>query len=246
VFVLYTDGEHFFAVIPRAQIDRFTARLRMYVLRAQVSVEDVSDQYCLFGLATGTAPDSRDLAEPWASTVGAAGQFVIRYGPGQARFLVAVPAAAAAAYWQSSNLPGAGEDCWAALDAYAGMPRLDENTGGEYLPQQLNLDALDALSFSKGCYPGQEIVARLKYRGEVKKRLTAGMYAADVSSDTHVPVRSSHDGRTIGHVLYAQSIGPAQSLVAAVLELNADLHTLAIGETDAAPFSRIDLPYAAG
>jgi folate-binding Fe-S cluster repair protein YgfZ len=78
VFVLYTDGEHFFAVIPRAQIDRFTARLRMYVLRAQVSVEDVSDQYCLFGLATGTAPDSRDLAEPWASTVGAAGQFVIR------------------------------------------------------------------------------------------------------------------------------------------------------------------------
>jgi hypothetical protein len=80
--------------------------------------------------------------------------------------------------------------------------------------------------------------------------------AADEQGETrHIPIfwpgsvvtHHTSDGADLrAAAVRPQSIGPAQSLVAAVLELNADLHTLAIGETDAAPFSRIDLPYAAG
>ena len=52
-----------------------------------------------------------------------------------------------------------------------GIPLLHPETGGRFLPQELNLDKLDAVSYTKGCYPGQEIIARLRYRGEVKRRL---------------------------------------------------------------------------
>jgi folate-binding protein YgfZ len=52
-----------------------------------------------------------------------------------------------------------------------GIPLLHPETGGRFLPQELNLDKLGAVSYTKGCYPGQEIIARLRYRGEVKRRL---------------------------------------------------------------------------
>ena len=60
---------------------------------------------------------------------------------------------------------------WQTTFIRQGIPWLSPTTSGRFLPQELNLDHLDALSYTKGCYPGQEIIARLRYRGEVKRRL---------------------------------------------------------------------------
>ena len=60
---------------------------------------------------------------------------------------------------------------WQTTFIRKGIPWISPATSGRFLPQELNLDHLDALSYTKGCYPGQEIIARLRYRGEVKRRL---------------------------------------------------------------------------
>ena len=72
---------------------------------------------------------------------------------------------------QLPRLPGTDEDLSETALIRQGIPLLHPDTSGRFLPQELNLDRLDAVSFTKGCYPGQEIVARLRYRGEVKRRL---------------------------------------------------------------------------
>jgi len=245
LFVLYTDGESFYAVLPRNQIEHFISRLRMFVLRAEVAITDASSEYAGIGLVGPAPADSAYLEEPWACVIEPGLGHVLRYGPGQPRFLVLVPADAAAAYWQRISAPCAGEACWRALDACAGLPRLEDVTRGEYLPQQLNLDVLNALSFSKGCYPGQEIVARLKYRGEVKKRLAVGIFAATDTVATHAPLRAPGDGATIGRVLYAEHISSRKTIVAAVIDVGIDIERVAIGGAADADFALIDLPYAA-
>ena len=72
---------------------------------------------------------------------------------------------------QFPHLPGTDGDLSEAALIRQGMPLLHPETSGRFLPQELNLDKLDAVSFTKGCYPGQEIIARLRYRGAVKRRL---------------------------------------------------------------------------
>ena len=69
------------------------------------------------------------------------------------------------------RLPGTDRDLSETALIRQGIPLLHPETSGRFLPQELNLDALDAVSFTKGCYPGQEIIARLRYRGAVKRRL---------------------------------------------------------------------------
>ena len=68
-------------------------------------------------------------------------------------------------------LSGMGSDDWETALIRQGIPLLQPETSGRFLPQELNMDHLDAVSFTKGCYPGQEIIARLHYRGQVKRRL---------------------------------------------------------------------------
>ena len=69
------------------------------------------------------------------------------------------------------DLPAGSESLWWGLEIKAGMPHLEAVHQGEYIPQMLNLQALDGISFTKGCYMGQEIVARAKYRGANNRAL---------------------------------------------------------------------------
>jgi len=247
LFTLYRDGERYYAILPKVQVDNFVRRLKMYILRADVQVEDLSETVAIFGI-TGEPrpgePGSSGLLQPWDTDHEPDSVAVIRHGPGRARFVIAGSDATAVARWTALDMPPVGEDAWAALDCFSGLPRLDERSSGRYLPQNLNLDSLNSLSFSKGCYPGQEIIARLKYRGEVKKRLMAATCAADVDIAPGSPIRIGSEDRTVGNVLYAKRVDHARAIVSAVVETGAATHTLTIKGAGDAALRRIDLPYA--
>ncbi|MDB6089157.1 MAG: folate-binding protein [Gammaproteobacteria bacterium] len=105
-------------------------------------------------------------------TVGGQSQFdsstVVRVGASPPRWLVISPAD------QTSPLPAvarAERDAWRLLDIAAGQPQIYAATSEEFVAQMLNLDALGAIAFDKGCYTGQEVIARAHYRGRVKRRL---------------------------------------------------------------------------
>lgn len=65
------------------------------------------------------------------------------------------------------------------FDIHAGVPRIHPETSGAFLPHDINLDKLGAISFNKGCYTGQEIIARMQYRGKLKKRMQKATFATD-------------------------------------------------------------------
>ena len=137
-----------------------------------------------------------------------------------------------------------GEDVWTAFDGYTGFPRLGERSYGEFLPQQLNLDCLDSVSFSKGCYPGQEIIARLKYRGEVKKRLRAFSHNSinDVLDGTRI--LESNGEKLSGHVLYSQRVDTRRAIAAGIIDVDTDIGSLILDGHSDAQLQELALPYS--
>ncbi len=245
LFTLSTDGERYYAILPRQQIDNFARRLKMYVMRSDVQLEDVSNAYATFGFTAGTENDTTQAPSNalWTTVTPSPGTLEIRHGPGRARFMTIGVNSAVIERWEALDLPIVGEDAWIGLECLGGLPRLVETSSGQYLPQNLNLDRLDALSFSKGCYPGQEIIARLKYRGQVKKRLMVANYDSDVAPDPRSTIHRDNDERTVGHVLYAQRVSNARSIVSAVVELDAWDDLLIVDDDTPGQLNRIDLPY---
>ena len=94
-----------------------------------------------------------------------------------------------------------------------GIPLLHPETGGRFLPQELNLDKLDAVSYTKGCYPGQEIIARLRYRGEVKRRLCHARTGNNTLLQPGSALAPEGEERNIGTVINSANTGKDQELL---------------------------------
>jgi tRNA-modifying protein YgfZ len=107
-------------------------------------------------------PDTVDAQSRFDSSV------IVRASATPPRWLVISPAQQASPL---SGCPPADRDTWRRLDIAAGQPQVYAATSEEFVAQMLNLDALSAIAFDKGCYTGQEVIARAHYRGRVKRRL---------------------------------------------------------------------------
>lgn len=119
---------------------------------------------------------------------------------------------------------------WKGLDIKTGVPWLIEKTTEKFLPQMLNLDLMEALDYQKGCYPGQEIIARLHYRGELKRNL---YLTTCTSKETPGPGASivSSENKTVGTVIQAQTDVETTYLLA-VIDNDSIQDTLSLYDTD--------------
>ncbi len=140
-------------------------RLSMFVLRAKCKLSDASAEWPLWGLAgaaAGVAP-----AGAWSlSTAGAA--TVLRL-PGAVADGQAVPRALWAGA-EPAAAPALDAEAWRWLEVHSGVARIMAATAEQFVPQMVNLEVVGGVNFQKGCYPGQEIVARSQYRGTLKRR----------------------------------------------------------------------------
>jgi folate-binding protein YgfZ len=141
-------------------------RLSMFVLRAKVRLSDVSAELPVYGFA-GPAlaawAGDRPLT-PWQHHTMDGGDLITLYPAlGQARAL-----------WlgsgQSTGLPALALDDWLGLEVLSGIAQVQSATVDAFVPQMLNYESVDGVSFKKGCYPGQEVVARSQFRGAIKRR----------------------------------------------------------------------------
>lgn len=151
-------------------------RLQMFILRAKVKLQSLTDSLLLLGVAGPQAAEALTdaaLAVPdEAMTTAVTGdQVVIRID--SQRFIVVVPEASVAALWQKLTVKArpAGLPAWRWLDIQAGYPLVTLATKEEFVPQMADFEKIGGVSFHKGCYPGQEIVARTQYLGKVKRHL---------------------------------------------------------------------------
>ncbi|MDR0576029.1 MAG: folate-binding protein [Candidatus Accumulibacter sp.] len=175
-FVLFRRGADYLALLSDDLAEFILERLRIYVLRSKVTLADRRADCGIIGVSgprAAAALQNAGLEAPSAAlaTAGFADGSVIRLD--ERRYIVAAAADAAARLWRelSAAAAPAGAPVWQWLDVAAGVPWIAEATREAFVPQMTGLDRIGGVSFHKGCYPGQEIVARARYLGKVKRHL---------------------------------------------------------------------------
>ncbi len=194
-FLLVKSGNNFLLILPKELLETVKKRLNMYVLRSDVTLIDSSDSLCLLGL---TAPSNEAFLATQQQSTAVRINFTNRC-------LVIADVNNAIALWSESVAQGFQarySTHWIMLDILAGIPWLTTATSEQFIPQMLNLDKLGGISLTKGCYTGQEIVARTHYLGKAKRAL----FIAECAAATPEPNASIIDanGQLIGNVLLAQ------------------------------------------
>jgi folate-binding protein YgfZ len=145
------------AILPRELVSPVTERLKRYVLRAKVRLSDDSASWHVRGIIAGADETSDAVPEGLR----------VKVGDAPARWIALASRADAA----SIAPDGEGRRAWALLDMAQGLPQVYARTSEVFVAQMLNLDRIGAIDFGKGCYTGQEVVARAHYRGRVKRRM---------------------------------------------------------------------------
>ncbi|MGZ5051216.1 MAG: CAF17-like 4Fe-4S cluster assembly/insertion protein YgfZ [Methylobacter sp.] len=206
-FLLVKNGDGFLMILPRVLLAPVQKKLQMYVLRSKVTLTDSSDELCLIGLADGAV----EPGEAQSYRFGVSRQQNITVEFGNRSLIIATPDDAQA-LWQDSVREGfeaASSVQWRYLDVTAGLPWLDTETSEEFVPQMLNLDLLNGISFNKGCYTGQEIVARTHYLGKTKRKMFVAECDTSALPSANDSVVDDKTGQNIGKVLCAQHGGNA-------------------------------------
>jgi hypothetical protein len=248
-FLLLREGSDVCLLLPRALLPATLKRLQMYVLRSKTQPTDFTHSLAPIGLcgpATLTMagqvfdalPDTEHLSRetPWGR--------LLRL-PGERLLLLARPEALEAA-WQALRGAGfmaAGEASWTLSDIRAGIPWILPQTVEAFVPQMANMELIGAVSFRKGCYPGQEIVARTQYLGKLKRRAVRMLspVAAQPGDEVFSPEMA---GQASGQVALAAPAGNGQWELLVVAQLSSLPYGLHLGTVDGPVLKELTLPYA--
>ena len=181
--LLWREAAGFFMQLPGSVREATQKRLSTYILRSKVKAEDVSGAHVLIGVAGKDAgallkPLFAELpAEPLALT-SAEGASLLRLSADRYQIIASPERAPQLRNAIARGAVPVGPAVWDWFDIRAGIPFITPATQEQLVPQMANLDLIGGVSFSKGCYPGQEIVARMHYLGRLKQR----MYLANIEA----------------------------------------------------------------
>jgi tRNA-modifying protein YgfZ len=201
-------------------------RLSMFVLRAKCKLSDASAELPLFGVA-GTA-----VAVGAWRRVGASIGLPPAHGVARALVVGEAPA-----------LPALDAGAWAWLEVASGVPRIVAATVEQFVPQMVNFEVVGGVNFQKGCYPGQEVVARSQYRGTVKRR--AFVFESPTKAAPAQEIFHSADReQPAGMVVNAASWQSRHLLLAEIKLATLDGGTLHLGAAEGPQLTRTDMPYS--
>jgi tRNA-modifying protein YgfZ len=166
-------GDDLLMIVPRGLIAPLVTRLSKFILRAKVKLADESGEWRVTPAVPASDSTPAPPAHALPATVGAVARvaqtLVVCVGETPVRWLLVAPLAQPAPL--PSGCVSAEPQSWQRLQIAAGLPQVYTATSEQFVAQMLNLDVLGAIAFDKGCYTGQEVIARAHYRGRVKRRM---------------------------------------------------------------------------
>ena len=250
-FLIWRSEADYFLHLPHGLCAAIHKRLSMYILRAKVKIEDVSEQQICIGLAGegaaallqqtfGSVPQA-----DWAAELHDNAN-IIRVDT--QRFQINTSAQHAPALWQkfSTSARPVGSYCWDWLNIRSGIPVILTATQEQFVPQMINLELIGGVSFKKGCYPGQEIVARMQYLGKLKRR----MYLAHIEENA-VPqpgdelYSTDMEGQACGMVVNATPAPDGGCDLLAVVQISSrETHTVHLQSLQGTALQFLQLPYS--
>jgi folate-binding protein YgfZ len=183
-FLIWQAGGEYCLQLPHALCPSLQKKLLMYVLRAKVKISDASEELVCLGLS---GPGAATLVQRYLGDVPQGALQTAQHETGSVictgtqRYQVITTPQHASALWLDlcKGARPAGSACWDWLSIRSGIPVILPATQEQFVPQMANLELIGGVSFKKGCYPGQEIVARMQYLGKNKRR----MYLAHIEGD---------------------------------------------------------------
>jgi folate-binding protein YgfZ len=245
-FYIYRHADNFYILLPEGLKISFLKQLGMYILRADVQLTDLSDSLTRLGLCleksdVGQSDILNQLPDNLAVLPLAATETEL--SSRQSRYIIVTDIEQAKSIQDTltEQLTDTDSYLWKGLDIQAGIPWLTQETSEKFLPQMLNLDLMGALDYQKGCYPGQEIIARLHYRGQLKRRLCLATCTTDTYPESGDPVLS-HENNTVGTVINAQASEDIYYLLA-VIDNDSIENKLSLREPDGSELNLQTLPY---
>jgi len=252
-FRLFQRENNYYLRLPREILEPTLNRLRMYVMMTKTELSDGSDTLARIGYAGPQAGQRlRTLFDDTVSiatdTVTQTAGLTIICIQADTRFEIYGDEIALQNLWQqlADTATPVGAGAWELLDIHAALPDVYPQTQEAFVPQMLNLQAIDALSFKKGCYPGQEIVARMHYLGKLKRR----MFVAHIDDATRVQpgdtlfAEGSESAQGIGKVVRAQRNPEGGSDLLAVIEISsAEERVLRLHDANGPLLKLLALPY---
>ena len=173
-FRIFSDiDNNWYIVIPLQSLESTLKRLRMFVLMSKVELTDVTDSMAAIGLEGDiTSLFDKKLPDKTDQTIHENGISLIRVTTHRDRYMAVGQTEAVQQLWQKAEQANAaGTLNWRLADIEDGIPNVFESTREAFIPQMTNLQLINGVSFTKGCYTGQEVVARMQYLGKLKRRM---------------------------------------------------------------------------
>jgi folate-binding protein YgfZ len=245
--------------LPLAVATPALTNLKKFAVFSKVEITLADDQWTGLGLMGESAPDclTRLGITPPAQVNEQSLRdelIVVRVAGNSPRFELWCPVSQAEQLWQTlaAQAQIGNNQAWQAADIEAGLVQLGPDSLETYIPQMLNLQAVDGIGFTKGCYTGQEIVARLQYRGKLKKLMYAATLSTDSLSDDNLSTAMivpgaalyASNGRSVGKVLSSVKQQQRVLLQAVIGKAAADAGDLHLGSAEGPEVALLPLPYS--
>ena len=252
-FLIFKRFDSYYLRLPKPLIDETIKRLKMFVLMSKVVIDDASDSQIHIGYAGPNAESSLkdqlgDIPESDLGTVQLDDITVIRLPGSHPRFEILGPLDKIIQLWTALNVHAApvSATAWTWLTIKNGLPIINEHTVDAFVPQMVNMHLINGVSFKKGCYTGQEIVARMQYLGKLKRR----MYLAHVDC-SHTPAdgdplfsANSTSGQGTGKIVNCCASPDGGLDLLAVIEIKSvDSGSIHLVDSNGPGLQFMDLPY---
>lgn len=252
--LIWKSGNAVLLQLPRQIQPAIQKRLQMFVLRAKAGLADVTDSHVIFGLAGQLAASALGQWFPAMPPI-AYGKAESDHGTlirladasGIPRYQWITTVDIAQNAWPKLivTLKPVGERVWRLTDIQAGIPRITQATQEQFVPQMINFEAIGGVSFKKGCYPGQEIVARSQYLGKLKRRMLPATIDTNHAAPGMEVFSSADPEQPCGMLVNAEIRSPNQMDCLVEIKTSAiDAGTVHLGSSSGPVLQFKPLPYS--
>lgn len=225
--------EGFLLILPQSLLDKVLKKLQMYILRAAVSLRDKSTELNVLGLNCPIIPSSLPLPlEPFS--IRQTSSILIKLPSTTARYLAIgdyQSSADISAQLQQNGFTLDTQEAWRYQDISTGFPWFDADQSEQYIPQVLNIDHLGGISFNKGCYTGQEIIARTHYLGKAKRSLFLAECNQSLA-DSDTAILDADTQQSVGDILVLQNHAGKTRLLAVLQNVDDAAKNLILADAE--------------
>ncbi len=243
-FRLFKRDGAFYLSLSEDLLEHVLKKLSMYVMMSKVTLEDVTESFVHLGVSGVINQDltnllGDDLPSEADSTTTINGLTVLKLADTVSRYEIFADAESSKVLIKS--ITAAPDNHWQYLNIVAGIPNIDQASSEAWIPQMVNFIQVNGVDFKKGCYPGQEIVARLNYLGKTKRRMYRLLIDTDQLPAVNDSITSAND-KAAGKILNTAINQDGKIEALAVMKIaEAETELKLMGNE--APITLLDLPY---